>query len=327
MNFYRMNFYRSIFCFLLISFVFAKDDNNVYDAERIANIFYELNGDSNDPSKKINHTKGFCALGDFMPSKEAKSLFNVPLLNEKVIPTQVRFSMGGGSNKISDKTKVKGLGLKLRGNTDTWEIVMLNTEINFAKDLKEFGQFFEMRIPKNGKVDVETIKKNTQNVASYRNFEKYLKDNLGISPSVSNVMYHSIHTFFFKDKMNNLVPARWKFVPLAGEKTLSDAEITKRSDNYLEDTFKNEVSNKPIQYKMFLVLANPDDIIDDTTVLWKGKHKEIEVGLLSVNKYDGTDCNFDVFLPSILPQGIEVPQDPLFETRNVVYGITFGRRQ
>lgn len=313
----------SFFCF----FTFLLADDNVYDAQRIADIFYELSGDSNDPQKKINHTKGFCALGNFVPYSNAKNLFKLPILSDRNIPTQVRFSMGGGNPRVSDKTKPKGLALKLSGSSDSWEIVMLNTEINFAKDLKEFGQFFEMRIPKDGKVDTKKVEKMLKEVKSYRNFENYLKTKIGIPPSVSNVTYHSIHTFFFLDSTDKLVAARWKFIPLYGEKNLSDAEVAKLSNDYLEDAFKNDLKRGPVKYKMVLVLANPNDIIDDTTVLWDGKHKEVEIGTLSIDKYDGHNCNFDVFLPNVLPQGIESPKDPLFETRNIVYGITFGRRQ
>lgn len=317
--------FKAAFLYMFSTFLLADD---VYDSQRIADIFYELNGDVNDPRKKVNHTKGFCASGNFAPSGNAKDLFKLPILNDANIPTIARFSLGGGDPNASDKGKSKGLALKLAGSNDAWEIVMLNTEINFAKDLKEFGQFFEMRIPKDGKVDTKKVEKMLKEVKSYRNFENYLKTKIGVSPSVANIMYHSIHTFFFVDsKTDKLVAARWKFIPLSGEKKLSDSEIAKLGDNYLEDVFKKDLKNGPVKYKMVLVLANPNDIINDTTALWSGKHKEVEVGVLSLDKYDGRDCNFDVFLPSILPQGIEPPKDPLFETRNIVYGITFGRRQ
>lgn len=313
---------------LFLFFTFLLADSDVYDAERIADIFYKLNSNVDEPKKKINHSKGFCAVGNFTPNNEAKKLFKIPILNEKNIPTQARFSMGGGDTKASDKGKSKGLALKLTGSSESWEIVMLNTEINFAKDLKEFGQFFEMRIPVNGKVDTEKVNRMLKEVKSYRNFENYLKTKIGVPPSVSNMAYHSIHTFFFLDsKTNKLVPARWKFVPVAGEKKLSDSSVAKLPDNYLEDAFKNDLATGPIKYKMILVLANPNDVIDDTTALWSGKHKEVEIGTLNLNKYDGYSCNSDVFLPNVLPQGVESPKDPLFETRNIVYGITFSRRQ
>ena len=78
---------------------------------------------------------------------------------------------------------------------------------------------------------------------------------------------------------------------------------------------------------MYLVYANDNDVINDTTALWEGEHKEEYVGTLKVAKYVGDDCNGDVYFPSDLPLGVNPPNDPLFDLRNTTYGITFGRRQ
>ncbi|WP_411698680.1 catalase [Helicobacter aurati] len=298
-----------------------------YDAEKIADVFYALNGNPNDPHKKINHAKGFCTRGEFIPAKNITKKFDIPLLAEKNIPTQIRYSLGGGNPQASDKSKPRGIALKIEGKNDSWEIVALNTEINFAKNPNEFGTFFAMQIPKNGKVDKANIAKLTEEVDSYRNFAKYM-EKIGITGSVANTMYHSIHTFFMKDsRSKKFVPARFKLVPVAGVSYLNQEELRTKDDNFLEADFKNKIAQKPIEYKLVFVLANPEDSIYDTTALWSGKHKEIEVGTLKVSKYDGTDCNRDVFMPNVLPNGIGQPQDPLFDVRNETYSITFGRRQ
>ena len=300
------------------------NETKQYDAEGIADVFYALNGDSKDPHKKINHTKGFCANGEFIPANNITKTLNIPLLKEKSINTLVRYSLGGAM--LSDKSKPRGMALKIQGQQDEWEIVMLNTEINFAKNPQEFGEFFAMRIPKDGKVDTAYIAKRTSEVASYKNFEEYMK-NIGITGSVANTMYHSIHTFYFKDSKNKLIPARFKFVPANGVAYLKENELQKLRNDFLESDFKEKSKKAPIAYKMILVLANPKDKTDDTTALWSGKHKEIEVGTLLVKEHRGDVCNGDVFMPSMLPNGVEAPKDPLFDIRNETYGITFGRRQ
>ena len=75
------------------------------DSESIAELFYTLNGDAKDPHKKINHTKGFCAIGELVPVKDITKTYDIPLLKESAIPTQVRFSLGGGNPNASDGTK------------------------------------------------------------------------------------------------------------------------------------------------------------------------------------------------------------------------------
>lgn len=324
----QINFIRKIVIIGLASSLFIQaQDLKAYDAESIADIFYQLNGDSKDPHKKINHTKGFCAVGEFVPAKNITKVVDIPLLTQKSIPTQIRYSLGGGNAHASDKSKPRGLALKMEGQKDSWELVMLNAEINFAKNPQEFAQYFTIRVPKNGKVDTANIAKVTNEVESFRNFDKYMQ-NIGITKSVGNTMYHSIHTFFIKDSQSKkFLPARWKIVPVDGVANLTKEELGKTSDNFLESDFKNKTAKKPIAYKMILVFANPNDVIDNTTALWSGKHRELEIGTLKAVSYNGKDCNGDVFMPNILPSGVEAPKDPLFELRNDTYTITFGRRQ
>ena len=121
-------------------------------------------------------------------------------------------------------------------------------------------------------------------VPSYRNFAAYTKT-IGISSSVANTPYYSVHAFRFKDKKGKLLPARWKFVPKEGIKYLNPQELKQKDSNYLLSAFQQHLKTKPIEYQMYLVFANKNDATNDTTALWKGKHKELLVGTLKVEKY------------------------------------------
>ncbi|TXE87617.1 catalase [Campylobacter volucris] len=302
-------------------------DEIKYDAQKIADIFYQLNADPNNPKAKVNHAKGFCAMGSFEPAQSINKEIDIPLLTQKNLPIQVRYSLGGAFK--DDKSKTRGMAIRIEDpkSSSTWTMVMLNTEINFAKNPTEFGQFFEMRLPINGKVDQEKIKKMTQEVDSYKNFAAYT-DKIGISKSVANTPFFSIHTFYFKQANgDNFIPARWKLVPVDGVKYLDENEMKTASKDFLKEDFENRIKTQPIEYKMYLIYANKDDITNDTTALWKGKHKESFVGSFKVNALSQEDCNFDVYFPSDIPQGVNPPKDPLFDVRNEAYAITFGKRQ
>ncbi len=141
----------------LSSAIYANDVK--YNAQKIADIFYQLNADPKNPKVKVNHAKGFCAMGTFEPAQSINKEIDVPLLTYKSLPIQVRYSLGGAFK--DDKSKTRGMAIRITDPQDSasWTMVMLNTEINFAKNPKEFGQFFEMRLPVNGKVDQEKISK------------------------------------------------------------------------------------------------------------------------------------------------------------------------
>lgn len=42
-------------------------NSNIYDAQKIADIFYTLNYDEKNPKGKVNHAVGFCGNGSFIP--------------------------------------------------------------------------------------------------------------------------------------------------------------------------------------------------------------------------------------------------------------------
>lgn len=293
-----------------------------YDAAAIAEIFTKLNGDPSKPAQKVNHAKGFCASGTFYPNKELQKSLNLPFFKADNIKAQIRYSLGGAL--MSDKTKPRGMALKLEGD-EIWTMVMLATPINFAKDPDEFGQFFDMRLPVNGKVDKEKIARLMQEVDSYRNFNEY-NSKIGITPSVANTPYFSVHTFFFEDTKGASLPARWRFAPKAGVKYMSQSELEAAPNEFLKANLIKELKSSPVSYDMYITLANKDDVINSTTALWHGEHKEILAGRLDVRQVDSDECDSWVYFPSELPSSVNPPIDPLFDVRNEAYAITFGAR-
>lgn len=314
----NLGFYISL---CLLGSLANAQDLETYDAQRIADIFYKLNGDSKNPKSRVNHVKGFCASGTFTPSEDFnQSSLNLPLFREGKILTRVRYSLGGAIK--DNRSKQRGMALNFLGKNDNWTMVMLNTEINFAKNPQEFGQFFEMKIP--NFMNAQKIKELSQR-DSYKNFNTYL-EKIGIS-SLEHTPFYSIHTFWFEDYSRNLIPARWKFIPKDGITYLNTQELKSVSKDFLKENFITYTKDKPIEYKMYLEFANKGDILDDTTALWQGEHKNLFMGTLQVSKYEGEECNQDVYFPSELPKGVGVPKDPIFELRTPTYAITFGKRQ
>ncbi|MBT0880010.1 MULTISPECIES: catalase [unclassified Campylobacter] len=295
-----------------------------YDAQKLADIIVKLNV-MGDKSKKPNHHKGFCVGGVFKPDSNINEYFNIELFKQKSIPVNGRVSLGGG--ELNDKSKARGLAIKLEGDNDNWTMVMLSNPINFAKTLKEFGYFHEMQLPdENGNVNKEKIKQAFSEVQSFKNFAEYTK-NIGFSKSVANTQFYSVHTFFFDDKNNNKFPARWTFKPKDGVKFLSEEEIKTTSNDYLAKDFQEKIKNAPIEYELFFTLPNENDELYSTNALWQGEHKQIFAGTLQLTQYNGLDCNLDVYFPWDMAKGVYEPKDELFIPRNEAYVITFGYRQ
>lgn len=300
---------------------------DVYDdAQEIAGYFYTLNADKANPHKKINHTKGFCANGEFIPNKEVVKNFDIPILQNKS-KVKVRFSLAGGDTRQSDKSKNRSLALKVQGKNEGWEMAMTNARINFATNANEFKQFMRLQVQqKEGKITQDSANKQKAKTRSFANFAKEIQS-LPITPSFANAAYHSVHTFGFKQASGDFLLARFSFVPKSGLKGLSNEELEGLGDDFLESAFKKAVAKSPIEFDFTLIIPNKNDKIKDTALVWEGQRQEIVLGTLKVNKFDGYGCNSEVFMPSNLPQGVEAPNDDIFELRSLVYAITSSKRQ
>ncbi|WP_172402322.1 catalase [Helicobacter sp. 13S00401-1] len=296
-------------------------------AQDFANAFHIVAGKF-DGKHKINHTKGFSAIGTFKSAKNLKDFYDIPMLTGKgKIDAEVRYSVGGPNPHGSDKTPGLGLGIKLKGNGSEWDMALASAPINFAKTKEQFLGFLQSRFPdKDGKVDPKKFEEFVKTSKPAQRFLAYNKIR-GISRSVSNVAYYSLHAYMFKTADGKMQPARFVFVPARGERTLSKEELAKTKDNYLEDTFKKDLKAGSIKYYMYIIPARADDVIDDTSMPWDDLHAKIYVGTLNVTKYEGHKFAQDVFIPGVMPKGVGAPKDALFELRNHVYGITFSERQ
>ncbi|MBV7433996.1 catalase [Cardiobacteriaceae bacterium TAE3-ERU3] len=316
----RMIRYSCLGLALFASATFANEPEH-YTAQTIAEILTELNGDPNHPKSKVNHTKGWCATGEFVPVQDSE--LNVPLFNQEKIPVQIRYSLGG--NNWSDKSKTRGMALRLQGNDEVWTQVMLSSPINFAKTVDDFGLFFKIRLPKDGKVDQELIQKVTEEIPSFRDFAEFRKT-VGVTKSLTKTAFYSVHTFWFELKDGTKVAARWYWQPEKGVQDLSEEELANTSDNFLLKNSLQDLENGEASYTLYLTFANPEDKTDDTTALWQGEHHEIELGKLTITSYDDLSCDSEVYFPAQIPKGVSPPQDPLFDARNTAYAIKFGQR-
>lgn len=309
-------------------------ENLAKTAEKIADMFYALNGEPNNPHKKINHTKGFCASGEFIPNQKVAKDFAIPFLHSSKIQVKARFSLGGGEQ--SDKSKSRAMALKMQSeNSDFWEIAMTNSRVNFAKNADEFMQFLSINLEqKQGQITPQEAAKKRGSVSSFVNFAREI-GYLGVSPSFADSAYHSVHTFFFTKSNDELVPARFSFVPKNGVKNLSPKELENLNDDFLESSFKKQLKSGAIKFALVLEVARQEDSLEDTTSVWahidsngeKTNREHITLGELRLDSFSGYECNEEVFMPSILPSGVQPPKDEIFDVRSMVYAITFGRRQ
>ena len=224
-----------------------------------------------NPGERRNHTKGTCALGEFVGSTEAAAYTLSALFSGKPVPVVARFSLSGGNPKAPDTARsVRGMALqfKLPGGK-LHQMAMLNTPIFGAASPQTF---FDLMLalkpdPATGKPDPEKLKAfragHPDNLAQ----SQYLAAN-NPPASYANSAYWGIHTFNFINGKNKATPVRWRFVPQDGEKPLSDEALHTAPANFLEQTLVSRAQQGPVRWDMLVTFGEASDPENNPTLAW-----------------------------------------------------------
>lgn len=284
------------------------------------------------PGERRNHTKGTCAVGEFIGSKEAKFYTRSKLFTGGVIPVVARFSVPGGNPKVPDTAKIpRGMALEFRltdGNLQ--HMSMLNTPMFGAATTQTFldDTLSKKPDPVTGKPDPEKI--NAFRISHPDSLAQvaFLEKN---NPPVSwaNSSYFGIHTFKFVNAAKKTTLVRWRFVPQDGEKQMSDEELKSSPPNFLEQKLIERVTKGAVRWNMILTIGKPGDTENNPTLLWPADRKEIKVGVLTISSAEpqkGAECEKINFDPLVMTDGIEPTNDPVLLFRSPAYAASFGKR-
>lgn len=285
-----------------------------------------------NPGERRNHTKGTCAVGEFVGSLEAQVYTRSALFSGKPLPVVARFSVPSGNPKIPDFAKIpRGMALEFRlADGSLQHMTMLNTPIFGAASPQTF--FDDIRAkkpdPATGKPDPEKIKAFKASHPDSLPQAEFLARN---NPPVSwaNSAYFGIHTFKFLNRENKATLVRWRMVPQDGEERMTDDELKSSPPNFLEQKLIERVKHGPVRWDMMLTIGVPGDPENNPTLLWSSDRKEIRIGTLTISAVTpqkGAECEKINFDPLVMADGIEPTNDPVLLFRSPAYAISFGKR-
>jgi catalase len=284
------------------------------------------------PGERRNHTKGVCALGEFVGSPKVVAYSRSALFSGKSIPVIARFSVAGGNPKVPDTVKnARGMALEFRLPKDNLQhITMLNTPMfGAATPSSFFDQIVAMKPdPATGRPDPEKIKAFKATHPDNRAQAEFLEQN---NPPVSyaNSAYFGIHTFKFINKKNKTTMVRWYFVPEDGEKRLSNDQLKSMPANFLDQALMERTKKGPVHWDMMVWIGQPGDPEDNPTLLWPENRKQFKAGTLTLTSampQKGAECEKINFDPLVMNDGIAPTNDPILLFRSPAYAVSFGKR-
>lgn len=282
--------------------------------------------------QRRNHTKGVCADGVFIATREAAGLSRSPIFTGKATPVIARFSIAGGRPDIPDTARnPRGMALRFALPDGGYHMTaMLHTPIFHVATPAAFLENLRAATPDpaTGKPDPETQKAFAVNHPEAKAQGAFLSTN-NPPASYASTPYYSLHAFRFVNAANEGRYVRWHFQPQDGTSFIADGALAGTPPNFLEAKLAERMTKGPIKWDMFVTLAESGDTLIDPTVAWPTERKQVQIGTLELTKSSpslGGNCEKINFDPMIMSDGVEASDDPVLRFRSAAYGISFGRR-
>lgn len=284
------------------------------------------------PGQRRNHIKGTCAIGNFVGTSEAAKYSSSALFSGKEVPVVARFSLAGGNPDSPDAARSpRGMALEFSlPQSSTQHITMINLPVFVTPQPTVFNELLIATIPdpKTGKPNPDTIKAfftlhpDVLKPASFFN-EHNPPENY------YSAEFYGIHTFKFIDAAKAEHMVKWRFVPQAGAKPLTDAEMKTAGHDFLEKNLIAKVKTAPVKWDMIVFLGEPGDAEVDATKAWPEDRKHFKAGTLTISEampQKGAACENINFDPLVMAPGIAPTNDPILLFRSPAYAISFGKR-
>ncbi|GKV54146.1 catalase-related peroxidase [Sporosarcina sp. NCCP-2222] len=274
------------------------------------------------PGQRRAHTKGIAFDATFQPNGAASSLTTAKHLQDESVNAIVRFShFWPTPNPHELLVPIKGMAVRflLQENVFT-NLVMANVPVFLTKTPEAFIRLVQVmaKEPLSITEKLEVLIKKPE----FATIPKLLKS-LKPPASFATETYHALHSFYLVSSEGTRQAVRFFWKPVKsssvrksyGSRIDLETELVKR----LEDGL-------PVQFRLFIQLAQPEDPIDDPSLMWPADRQTIDIGMLSLNSVREDGAESLVFDPTVLTEGIECSDDPILHFRSPVYDLSAARR-
>jgi len=274
-----------------------------------------------------NHAKGVCVAGYFDSSGQAQTYSVAQVFAPGRTPVVGRFAIPGGNPYAPDSSvPIRSFALRFtQANGQQWRTGMNSMPVFPVATPQAFYAQLQAQQP-----DPATGKPNPAKVkaffAAHPETAAFLAWVKTARPSASYATetYWSLNAFEFVDANGQQHAVRWRMVPEA-----SDAATGGGDANYLDADLAQRLAEGPQRWHLLVTLANPGDPTHDATKQWPADRREIDAGTLvltSTEPQQSGDCRDINYDPTVLPQGIEISDDPLLPARSAAYATSYLRR-
>jgi catalase len=275
------------------------------------------------------HAKGVLCKGTFAATAEGARLTKAAHMQGDPVPALVRFSNGSGDPTSPDyESDVRGMATKLQledgRQTDIVSQSVPRFPVRTPDAFIEFVRAMEPGVALVWKLPL-FLAQHPEALPSIAGAAKALRPPV----SFATRRYYAIHAFRWVDVEGTIRHVRYRWLPDAGEQTLSAREAKSRGRDYLFEELAARLESAPVRFGLELQIARDGDSVDDPTAPWRDDRETIRGATLEVTDLEtGRETGDDVlvFDPTNVIDGIELTDDPVLRFRAPAYSESVERR-
>ncbi|HVH69239.1 MAG TPA: catalase family peroxidase [Gemmatimonadales bacterium] len=299
-------------------------------AQQIADQFVLIAGGIHT-GYRFNHAKGIVVTGTFTAAAEAASVSRAAHLQGKAVPVTVRFSDATGIPNIPDThpgAAPRGMAIRfaLPGGAFT-DIVAVSHNGFMVGTGEDFLAFLKAvvatRPDSRHPSPVEAF------LGTHPRALKFVMDNKPLPVSFARLAFYGNNAFVFVDAKGTKRAGRYQIIPVAGLANLDSAAAVTAGPSYLFDELPQRLTRGPIEFTLYVQLANAGDPTNDGSVVWPDDRKRIELGTINLTTVAPNNDELQrslTFNPVYITSGIELSDDPLVPLRSAVYALSVAHR-
>lgn len=276
------------------------------------------------------HADGRLFCGWFQATERASDVCRAVHFSGQKIPVTIRLSKGGG-DPFAHFGNTVGMAIRFYlPNGRFTNIVTLSQKLFVVNSMNQLQGMLDAGRPqaageginKAGLAQFIAANPNTAAVIQMRRESP-------APVSFATTAFHAVHAFRFLNAANQERVARIHFEPVAGVEGRPVEELSQADTEILFQEINDRIAKSPVEYSLVLQFAEPQDPIDDATAPWPEDRERLEIGRLSlvtpITEAEIGDpvMNHD---PTVLTDGIEPTDDPIFQMRRGIYEVSAAQR-
>jgi catalase len=283
------------------------------------------------PGYRAVHAKGTLCKGSFTATPEAARLTTAAHMQGNTVPVTVRFSNAGGDPGIPDYAQdVRGMAVKFYlPDGEKTDVVAITLPCFVARTPEDF-----IRITRASKplplLGLPGPRAGLY-LATHPEAWRAARAALSQKPpaSYATCRYNAIHAFRWIDPQGEGRWVRYRWLPGAGEATISGGEAKRRGADYLGEEIHERLGREPARFTLELQVADGSDAPDDPTTPWPEERETVRLGTLELTEPEtGREQGDDilVFDPTRVTDGIELSDDQILRFRSHAYSVSIEQR-